>query len=327
MDHGRDCAVMQTPSVGNSGRVLTLRSLTTHPLAFTSGDPVRAASAVTRIHDHWLIAQDDATHAALWREGPAHALRVFASIDGADTFSDSDGNKRLKPDLESACTVEVAGGEAALLLGSGSLAARMRGALVMNNAGEWNVATADLDPLYERVAAALDIDMKALNLEGACVVGSTLRWFQRGHGSDVASAGVDLELRPLLAALHGDVDPSDIALHAVTPYDLGAIDGVALAITDAATLPDGRIIVSAAAEDAPNAVDDGPIVGSAIAIIDGTDVAEVLALPASPDGDVWKVEGLAVRSATNTNVELLAVVDQDDPGQPSLALELTLQTG
>ena len=310
---------------GNSGAVLTLRSITTHPLTFASGDPVRAASAVTRINDRWLIAQDDATHAAIWRDGAAEALRLFPSIDGAETFSDSDGNKKLKPDVESACTVEVGGRETALLLGSGSLTARMRAATVTHDRGEWTVAAADLSPLYERVATALDLPLTALNLEGACVVGSSLRWFQRGHAADVASAGVDVDLASLMATMDGDAKAGDVPVGGVTRYDLGDIDGVTLAITDAATLPDGRIIVSAAAEDAPNAVDDGPIVGSAIAIIDGAQVAEVMPLPVSPDGEAWKVEGVAVRSATQKDVQLLAVVDQDDPGQPSLALGLTLQ--
>ena len=44
----------------------------------------------------------------------------------------------------------------------------------------------------------------------------------------------------------------------VRRYDLGAVDDVTLAVTDAVALADGRVLVSAASEDTPNAVDDGP---------------------------------------------------------------------
>ena len=51
-------------------------------------------------------------------------------------------------------------------------------------------------------------------------------------------------------------------------YDLGEIDGVGLAVTDAVTLADGRVLVSAAAEDSPTTYDDGPVVASALALLD-----------------------------------------------------------
>lgn len=306
--------------------MLTIGSIAAHPLRFTSGDPVRAASAVTRLANHWLIAQDDATHAAVWSEGSAaEALRVFPAVGGADTFSEAEDTKKLKPDLEAACTVATAEGDAALLLGSGSLQQRMRAALVSCGEAGWKVATADLAPLYERVAAVLDLPPPALNLEGACVVGSHLRWFQRGHAAGVASAAVDVDLASLIAAVRGTTSTDAVALGAATAYDLGQIDGVPLAITDAAALPDGRIIVSAAAEDAPDAVADGPIVASALGLIAGERVIDVVSLPQASDGEVWKVEGLAVRGTSGGRVELLAVVDQDDPQRASLALSLDVQ--
>jgi hypothetical protein len=42
-------------------------------------------------------------------------------------------------------------------------------------------------------------------------------------------------------------------------YDLGTADGVALAVTDALALPDGTVLVSAAAEDTPDPYEDGPV--------------------------------------------------------------------
>lgn len=81
------------------------------------------------------------------------------------------------------------------------------------------------------------------------------------------------------------------------------------------------MLLSAAAEDTPNAVDDGPVVGAAVALVHD---AELLAVaPLTAGGDVvHKVEGLALRAAGPAGVDLLAVVDADDPLLPSVELDL-----
>ena len=45
-------------------------------LRFDDGSPVRSASAIAPFGDGWLVAQDDATHAAWWRPGGVSAVRV-----------------------------------------------------------------------------------------------------------------------------------------------------------------------------------------------------------------------------------------------------------
>ncbi len=60
-------------------------------------------------------------------------------------------------------------------------------------------------------------------------------------------------------------------------YDLGAVDGVGLAVTDVVVLPGGTLLASAAAEDSPNPRDDGPVVASALARLEGDLVVEVVA--------------------------------------------------
>lgn len=299
----------------------------TTELVFDDGKVVRAASAIARLGQGWLVAQDDATIAAWWRGDSITGVRVFPAVDGHDSFREADGTKHLKPDLESACPVAAAGEQAVLLLGSGSLPARMRAALVWPGGnGDCAVETAELDELYARLATALEIDQDHMNMEGACVVGDRLRWFQRGNGAKgVASAAVDVDLEALLAAIQGRGAVPDVGLGAVERYDLGDANGVPLAITDAVVLPDGRILVSAAAEDAPDAVADGPIVAAALGVLDGAEVVTVLELPTAADGSAWKVEGVAVQDQRGDRLEVLAVVDQDDPDRPALALTLDVR--
>ena len=299
-------------------------------LRFADGSPVRAASAVTRFEDGHLVAQDDATHAAWLRDGVATRLRLLPPVEGLDVFDEATGTKHLKPDLEAAVTVEVDGSPGVVLLGSGSSPARMRSVLVRSGstgtgggsrAGP-RVVVADLTPAYAVIAEALGVTADELNLEGACVIGDALRWYHRGLPSaGLPSASVDLELAAVLSAVLGVGDAAEVGVGDVRRYDLGEVDGIGLAVTDATALPGGAVLVSAAAEDAPNARDDGPVVGSALVLLEGQDVVDLVELP-RVEGEVCKVEGISVLDADATGASLLAVVDADDATAASLVVRL-----
>jgi hypothetical protein len=139
----------------------------------------------------------------------------------------------------------------------------------------------------------------------------------------VCSASVDVSWRELVAAICDEHDPATIAVDAVRRYDLGDLGGLPLAITDAVALGDGRICVSATAEDAPDAIADGPVAGSVLGLLaDGADEGEVLPLPDEVAG--CQVEGLALLDRPGRPFGLLAVVVGDDPAVASLAIELAL---
>jgi hypothetical protein len=284
-------------------------------LRFADGSVVRAASGIARYADGWLVVQDDATHGCVWRGGVGERLRLFSPVRGHDVFDQASGTKELKPDLEA--VVSLADGRT-LTLGSGSTPARMRGVLL----SQASILVAGLAPVYARVADALDVRPDQLNLEGACVIGDQLRWFQRGVPSAGApSASVDVGLDSLLEAAAGN--PAAIRVSGVRRYDLGSVAGVPLAVTDAVALSDGRVLVSAVAEDSRSTYDDGPVTGSAVALLDGDLVLDLAELPLL-DGAVVKVEGLALAGYRDDVLDLVAVVDADDPGVPSLLLELAV---
>ncbi len=283
-------------------------------LRFDTGAPVRAASAIAPLGDGWLIAQDDATFAAWRRPDTITAVRAFPPVAGHDTFSSAEGTKHLKPDVEAAVAI---GTDGVLLLGSGSSPARTRASLVRLAGGSSSFTVADLTPVYATAAAALDIPVEQLNLEGACLVGGRLRWFQRGNAAArIDSAAVDVDVDALLAALVGDGGADAVPVRGACRYDFGTVAGVALAVTDALALPDGRVLVSLAAEDTPNAYDDGPVVGTALGLLDGDEVAAVA--PLSTDGSApVKIEGLALRGTGGDGVDLIGVVDADNTELPS----------
>lgn len=299
-------------------------------LRFDDGTPVRAASAVVAFGGGWLVAQDDATHAAWVRPGGVTPVRALPPVRGLDTFEEARGTKALKPDLEAAFVVPDGlrgGAGAVVLLGSGSSPARVRGSL-LRPPGACVVGgpvVADLAPLYVAVARRLGIDADLLNLEGACVVGDVLRWFQRGlPDAGVPTASVDVDLRALFGALAGDARAADVPVAGERRYDLGSARGVGLAVTDAVLLADGAVLVSAAAEDTPDPRDDGPVVGSVLAVLDGGVVRDRVDLP-HVHGAVAKVEGLGVVEHAADGARLLATVDADDPAEPSLAVGLRVR--
>lgn len=291
-------------------------------LRFEDGSPVRAASAITRFGDGFLIAQDDATAACWWRAGIGTPVRVLPPVDGHDTFSEAEHTKELKPDLEAALHVTLDGEPAALLLGSGSTPARMRAVLVgLRDGVPWTLSR-DMSPLYARVGALLGLEPGQLNLEGACVPEGSVRWFHRGRPSaGLPSASVDLDLVALVAAVAGRAEPGGLRATGVRTYGVGEVEGVGLAVTDAVTLPGSGVLVSAAAEDSPNAYDDGPVLGSALAVLDGTSVRASAALP-RVGGRVAKIEGLALLDWSAHGGRVLAVVDEDDPATASVLLTL-----
>ena len=294
-------------------------------LRFDDGTPVTAASAIAPLGEGWLVAQDDSTSAAWLQDGSVTPLRLLPPVEGHDRFSEAAGTKRLKPDLEVACPAEVDGEPAVLLLGSGSTARRTRGVLVRQDDGQ--PTAGELGPLYALVARRLGLGDGQLNLEGASRHGGTVRWFNRGNlAAGVRPGSVDVPLAALVDAVLGRADAASVPVEQPRGYDLGEVAGVGLAVTDAVALPDGRLLLSAAAEDTPNAVDDGPVVAAALVLVDGEHVLDVAAVP-EVDGRVPKVEGLALRAVRGGEVQLLAVVDDDDPTRPSTALELHVHLG
>jgi len=291
---------------------------------------VRSASGITRIAGVIAVVQDDANFVAVVdaATGLARAITLPAGEGGVRQFDDLRGNKRFKLDLESCVTVDDDDGREMLLaFGSGSLPARERIVLVRGvDSDDPDARVIDASALYARFHAAPEFSGSELNVEGAAVVDGTLCLFNRGNGAARDSlvpvnASCDLDLAALLAWLR---DPSSTPppLRDIVQYDLGAIDGVPLTITDAATLGTS-VLYAAAAEESPDATRDGPVAGCAIGIIAGDSAryCEVGAI----DGGAYrgKIEGILPIAPGR----LLAVVDPDDPRVPSSLLEIAIGGG
>lgn len=301
------------------------------PLRYRDGaDPaldrpahVRAGSGITWWSGRLAVVQDDTAFVALVDPATGLAEAIALPVaDGVRQFGDDRGNKRRKPDLEAVLTLPDG---RLLAFGSGSTPARER-LLVMGDDGlpRW----VDASPLYRALRAERAFSGSELNIEGAALVGDRVRLFQRGNGAvtgevQPVNATVDLALGELLGAIgRWAVDPGaegGVALRSVTPYALGALDGVALGFTDATAWPGsrpGRVAWLAAAEDSPDTYRDGACAGSALGFIDADGAVGHQALRGA-DGSLRRVKAEGIVFDRDDATLAWVVLDLDDPARPS----------
>ncbi len=293
----------------------TLRQLT---LVDAGGlDHLSAASSLVRIGQRLYVAADDEHHLGVFDLSDQGSGRLVRLFDGELPRRRKD-RKAAKPDLEALLQLPASAScphGALLALGSGSRPQRRRGVLLALDAdGALSGAPRpiDLQPLYAELAQQFDKP----NIEGAFIAGAMFCLLHRG-AADSANACVRFEWSAVARWIEGG-GSAPRAL-AVEHYELGAIDGVPLAFTDAAALPDGGWVFCAAAEDTDNAYDDGGCKGSAIGVVDAQGRLAWIAM-LEP---VCKVEGIALATAGSAR-KLLLVSDADDRESPAQLLSVAL---
>ena len=280
---------------------------------------VRAGSGLALAGGRIVVVQDDANFLALIdprRPDAARAIALPRGADGGRQFGDSRGNKHLKLDLE-ACVADDA---AVVAFGSGSTPAREVVLMVSGVAAEEpGVRLVAVPRFYRALRDAADFAGSELNVEGALLLGDTLRLFARGNGAArdgrlPVNASCDLSWRALRDHLDAPEDVVPPAPTRIQPYALGTLGGVPLGFTDA-TAWDDVVLFTAAAEASPDAVRDGDVVGSVIGILDAGAPRWAPISDERGEPVLDKVEGVLVAEASAG--ELWVVADPDDEHRPS----------
>lgn len=265
-----------------------------------------AASGLVCIRDFIYVVADDELDLGVFRAStrePGRLIPIFAGTLPLDAAE----RKKQKPDFEALLHLPAFANHmqgALLALGSGSKRNRRMGALLdldSNGAVHGAPHIVDLSPIL----APLNEQFVALNIEGAIIAGDELHLLQRGNKRDAASAIIRFSLSDFFEALRGK--RASLVPLSVSAINLGEIDGVPLSFTDAAALPNGGMVFSAVAEDTDNSYDDGPCVGAAVGIIDGTGRLRRVEQLNHPH----KIEGIAARIDGDA-IHLLLVSDADD---------------
>ena len=273
---------------------------------------ISAASGLVCAYGRVYVIADDEHHLAVFSDLRAPGqLHRFAP---GNLPRQKRARKRRKPDMETLLRVSSpSGSEGALVaLGSGSRPNRQVGAVIELSASGRPLEKTrrfDLTPLYGPLRDVLG----ALNIEGALVINGELLLLNRGVAGDASSAVARFALNDLFRLIHGH--PADVKPISVRRYNLGVIDGVSLAFTDGAAMPEGGWVFTAVAEDTDDSVADGHCKGSAVGVIDARgDLVGVRRLKS-----LEKVEGIDLR-VTATGADLCMVTDSDDPSKSSRLL-------
>jgi hypothetical protein len=276
---------------------------------------VSAASGVARRGDFVYVIGDDELHLGVFRlssTAPGRLLRVL----GGDLPDDHGERSGAKPDLEALTLLppfESHPYGALLGLGSGSAPERSRGfvcALAADGSLAGEPAELDLDPLYR----LLREQVAELNIEGAATMGDRLWLLHRATSQEDFNVVAELSLEQLMRSLRDDRCLDADELENIRRYDLGDIDGVKLAFSDATPIADQLLVFTASAE-----ADDGHIRGSVVGTLglDGS-VQRLRTIDRR-----WKVEG--VHATIDTGVlDFTFVCDQDDPTEPAPLLSATM---
>jgi hypothetical protein len=251
-----------------------------------------AASGLVFAGDYLYVVADDEQSLGVF---PAigDAAGALMAIFSGELPATSSERKARKPDLEALTRLPPFPGYpdgGLFALPSGSRPNRRTGALI---------------PLDARGGAS-----------GPPRLADRLRLLQRGGSRRHAeNAWIDLILPEVLHAIATANSVDHATLVGTQIFDLGTIDGIPLAFTDGAALPDGSIMFTAVAEDADNSYDDGPCVGAAVGMA-GNDGRLRFLERLDP---TYKVEGIDAR-VEGDMITLLLVTDSDDENMPASLL-------
>jgi hypothetical protein len=281
---------------------------------------VRAASAIRRWGTRMVIVQDDVNALAVRDErSEVSALLLPRGPGDRRIFDDDLGNKHHKLDLEACVVLPDA---RVVAFGSGSTSARET--IVIVDAAE-HVELFDASALYARLRALPAFSGSELNIEGAVVLGDELLLFQRGNGAprgglEPVNAIGAFELTSFLRWLDG---------HGSCPFpswimqvELPRSSGVRLSFTDAAVTSDGRVVVLTCAEDSPDAVRDGPILGCSVGLLEDGKLRLIDVLDEQGQPCLLKLEGIEQRPGTELVFDVVA--DMDRPSEAARIARLRL---
>jgi hypothetical protein len=268
---------------------------------------VRAASGLAMVGGRLAVIQDDAAFIAYVSGRAVTAVALPRGPGGRRRFEVGLGNKMDKLDLEAV----VAVGDDLWAFGSGSTEARERIAVI-----GYTIRIVDASVLYRRIRE--ELFGPPPNIEGAALVGDGLWLFHRGNTGpgDHGPAVVELARGDVERWLANAGPVPEVTGYA--RYDLGQVDGVGLGFTDAVAVGE-RVFYLAAAERADNAIDDGPVIGSQLGVIEGV---RVRAAQLAIDGAPLKAEGLAFDPDDPTRA--FVAIDPDDVDKPARLVHVEL---
>jgi hypothetical protein len=296
-------------------RTLTLCNADSPHLSATSqhlsaaSQYLSAASGMVFVGDYLYVVADDENHLGVFpksgtQDGTLH--RIFTG----ELPQEPAARKAAKRDMEALVQLPRSATYphgALLALGSGSKPQRCTGVvLALDALGA--IAGVPIQLNLSLFYAQLALEVGHVNIESAVVIGDELRLLNRGNKKHSINACVSVKLSNLLLSSASRFPK----IGRLEPVELGKINGVQLCFSDAAALPNGGMLFTAAAENTDDSYLDGACAGNAVGILD-----KHMRLRFIEELDTkQKIEGVSA-NLTATKIQLQMVSDADDPAQPA----------
>ncbi|HVD98190.1 MAG TPA: hypothetical protein VNB90_08280 [Cytophagaceae bacterium] len=293
---------------------------------------IRSASGVEVVDGIIYILSDDAS--CLYKI--KHDLTLLEKVELYKSSSGATEQipKAEKADLECMGQLSINGYKHLLLLGSGSKSPmRDKGFLIKlptNYNRKHLVWEINVSSLYNLLRSHDEISAEGdINLEGLAFGEENVYLFNRGNRSGSYNVALSFNKPEFIEYIQGHTDATPFP--SVQKIELPEIKGVPAAFTGADFF-DQRYWFTCAAEDSPNAYDDGPIAGSMIGYMNIAEdyngrfmeqrlSVKVLAT-AMEEGKEFsgKIESISVYEKDRENTYTAVAVTDSDGGESELLL-------
>ncbi len=290
-----------------------------------------SASGIELVDSTYYVVGDDAPF--LYQLDKNFKQTKKTALFDTTDFATGRIPKAVKPDLESIAHFTYGRDHMLMLPGSGSGPKRNR-AFLVNLTDKMKVQELDFSRLYTFLKRVMRLEGDGeLNLEGLAMDNTYTYMLQRALGTS-SNTLLRFDTQDFKRFIVGK---GDLPAVAVYYFELPAVGGYKTGFSGAFAL-EGKLFFTASAEDTPNAVADGEVMGSVVGVIDlnalpyATRAASPLKLPAvpltNPDGTLFKgkAESLVVKArALEGEYEVVIVSDDDAGGSGLLEVQLMVR--
>lgn len=279
-------------------------------------DGIPSASGIVKFKDHFYVIGDDSPY--LFHIDENFDLISKTPIYSSKNLQGHSIPKFYKPDFEA---MEMISETEILVFGSGSKSPERDVCVLVEMDEEITYQHYDISSFYDYIRQMEIMDGHELDIEALAKVENVLYLFNRAKNIIFSVPCVDF----LTYCKTGAAFPTP-KYH---QFSLPEINGLQAGFSGATSFKDlPYLIFTASVEDAPNAYDDGDILGSFIGVIkisNGLLQQDILVTQIPNPGFPLKVESVIVdhiRSATQT--DLVLVTDNDGASSEILRLRLNL---
>lgn len=289
-------------------------SLDIEVLNFQILKEIPSASGIIKFEEDFYVIGDDSPY--LFQIDKKFSLLSKTLIHSSDKLQGSTIPKIDKPDFEA---MEMVSATEILVFGSGSKSPERDVCVLVQIGKELTYKKYDISLFYEYIRGLDVMRGYELDIEGLAIYGDLLYLFNRGRNIIFSFPYKDF-ISYCRRGTHFPIPKLKL-------FTLPEINGLQAGFSGATTY--GKkpyLIFTASVEDAPNAYDDGDILGSFIGMIaiNNGELSQNFIIKRIPNlGTPLKVESVIVDEIlSETESELILVTDND--GKPSEILRLRM---